>query len=412
MEKQIFIDGVETSYTVSEEGIIKNQKTGRIMTINNGNVQLSVNGKGTGRSVGKIVAEAFLEKRDGASLVNHKDGDKMNNRVENLEWITDQENGRNVWEKRRANGTTSAGQKRVRKKRENIVEYNFKYVLQDNEKQIKLDGEKWPYSVNTEGKVKNLKTGRYLSGTILHSYRYINFRWNGKQRNKAVHQLVALAFVPNPEGYSIVDHINGDRLDNRVENLRWVSAKENRENIHLNKTPKSPDFDKVIFSEDEIKNERWKEYQGFKISNLGRVIGRNGRELTGHQSLCGYVVYGAERKLGHILVWEAFNGEKKDKMVINHINGNKHDNRLSNLEEITHQENMLKASEEINAWGFKEVGEFDEDGNMLRKFPNASAAARAIGIQPGSMRNTIRRNGKCFNGLSYKYLENQQFTLF
>ena len=66
-----------------------------------------------------------------------------------------------------------------------------------------------------------------------------------------------------------------------------------------------------------------------------------------------------------------------------------------------------KASEETNAWGFREVGEFDEKGNMLRKFANASVAARAIDILPGSMRNTIRRKGKCYNGLSYRYLEKQ-----
>lgn len=45
MEKQIFIDGIETVYTVSDEGVIKNSKTGRVMTINKGNVQLNVNGK-------------------------------------------------------------------------------------------------------------------------------------------------------------------------------------------------------------------------------------------------------------------------------------------------------------------------------------------------------------------------------
>ena len=67
---------------------------------------------------------------------------------------------------------------------------------------------------------------------------------------------------------------------------------------------------------------------------------------------------------------------------------------------------MKKASEETNAWSFREVGEFDEKGNMLRKFANASVAAREIGILPGSMRNTIRRNGKCYNNLYYRYLEN------
>ena len=109
MEKQIFIDGIETNYTVTDDGVVKNSKTGRIMTINNGNVQLYINGKGTGRSVGKIVAEAFLEKPNGDFLVNHKDGNKMNNRIDNLEWITNEENSKNVWNKRRENNTTNAG---------------------------------------------------------------------------------------------------------------------------------------------------------------------------------------------------------------------------------------------------------------------------------------------------------------
>ena len=53
MEKQIFIDGIETNYTVTNDGVVKNSKTGRIMTINNENVQLYINGKGTRRSVRK-----------------------------------------------------------------------------------------------------------------------------------------------------------------------------------------------------------------------------------------------------------------------------------------------------------------------------------------------------------------------
>lgn len=408
MFKKILLDGIETNYSVSDDGEIRNDSSNRIMTINKGVVQLYINKKNKRLSVGKLVAQAFIPKlREEEVYVTHIDEDINNNKVDNLLWITAQENSNNTWKKRRENNTTGAGQKRQSKKRENIVDLTH-YVLNENEeRQVIIDNELTYYSINKLGQVKNLNTKKFLKGTNLHSYIYVNLTVGKKRKNRAVHQLVAQAFLPNPNNYTIVDHINGDRLDNRVENLRWASALENANNKHLDKTPDKPHFEEVKFSDEEMQSEKWKEYNGFKVSNLGRVIGKNNKILKGHKSDCGYISYGGDHILGHILVWEAFNGQKQSGMVINHINGNKHDNRLVNLEQVTPKENSRKAATETNAWGFRQVGEYDDKGNLLQIYPNASEAARAIGILPSSMRNSIRREGKCSNGLRYKYIENK-----
>ena len=51
-----------------------------------------------------------------------------------------------------------------------------------------------------------------------------------KQKRMYVHRLVAESFIENPHNYSEIDHINQDKLDNRVENLRWVSKSMNQHN--------------------------------------------------------------------------------------------------------------------------------------------------------------------------------------
>lgn len=82
-------------------------------------------------------------------------------------------------------------------------------------------------SVNylNKGEVKILKTsskGRYQKVSLRGR--------DGKIKTHYVHRLVAQAFIENLEKKPEVDHINGDKDDNRAENLRWVTGKENSNN--------------------------------------------------------------------------------------------------------------------------------------------------------------------------------------
>ena len=65
-------------------------------------------------------------------------------------------------------------------------------------------------------------------------------RKRGKLYGKYIHRLVAEYFIPNPNGYKEVDHIDRNRQNNYVENLRWVTHKENMKNRNKGTTKAKP----------------------------------------------------------------------------------------------------------------------------------------------------------------------------
>ena len=97
------------------------------------------------------------------------------------------------------------------------------------------------YVVNSCGVVKSLgrsltrKDGRSYNReervltqhTDTKGYMKVHLCKDGKPKNAFVHRLVAQAFIPNPDNLPQVNHINEDKSDNRVENLEWVTCREN-----------------------------------------------------------------------------------------------------------------------------------------------------------------------------------------
>jgi len=84
------------------------------------------------------------------------------------------------------------------------------------------------YQVNTSGQIKSLATGKVMSPQLGgNGYYKIGLRKDAVKKRLIVHRIVAEHFIDNPHNKPQVNHIDGDKLNNNVCNLEWVTASEN-----------------------------------------------------------------------------------------------------------------------------------------------------------------------------------------
>lgn len=90
------------------------------------------------------------------------------------------------------------------------------------------------YSISTFGNVKNNKSGRISSGGLMKiGYLRTTLSNNKGKTRPCIHTLVASAFISNPENKKCVDHIDNNKINNHVSNLRWATFQENQRNTPI-----------------------------------------------------------------------------------------------------------------------------------------------------------------------------------
>lgn len=110
------------------------------------------------------------------------------------------------------------------------------------------------YEIFEDGKIQNKKTKRILKGHISAcGYRTVKIN----KKSCLLHRLLAIQFIPNPNNYTIVDHIDRNKLNNNLQNLRWVSRSINNQNRNA--------YKKSIYQERYITRDKAKNHIYYEI---------------------------------------------------------------------------------------------------------------------------------------------------
>ena len=262
------------NYEISNFGKVRNKNTKKILTPTaiNGylSVGLRINNKTVTSFIHRLVAESFVLCSDETYVVNHKDGIKINNHLENLEWVSQSENGKHAYrinihkptrikvsqytldevfvkeyesildaeyETGIYNGKISSVCRGVRKK---AGGYIWKYTNYVPTTQPVPDGKimtGYPnYIITQDGRVYNSQRKLFLTPSKNESgYMALGLSDGKKRANFTIHRLVASIFLENPNNYPDVNHKDCDKSNNSIENLEWISRSDNMKHMIKNR---------------------------------------------------------------------------------------------------------------------------------------------------------------------------------
>lgn len=103
-------------------------------------------------------------------------------------------------------------------------------------KQVIVNNISTSYFITQDGKCYNSITNKYLQGQINKNNGYLTYYItlpNGEKKRCYAHRMVAMAYLENPAGKKEINHIDGNKLNNNIDNLEWATPQENQQHALL-----------------------------------------------------------------------------------------------------------------------------------------------------------------------------------
>ncbi len=323
------------------------------------------------------------------------------------------------------------------------------------------------YEASTNGNIRNAKTKRLIKGSVdgdgyLVSSLSDN---NGKFINIKFHRIIAQTFIGNVDNKPTVNHKDKNKQNNDVSNLEFAthdeqtshkyntspmppiiksekkiimynneisyyfnSLKEACKYIHdnnlcdkderysHNQIFNSIKINKLVFNyywkydNNNIDNELWKKWNDIEISNLGRVKDKFGyimQPIRTNKNKYITIQYNKTFRL-HRLVAELFveNPNKETKTIVNHIDGNKHNNTATNLEWVNSSENQKHAYRTGLQPIKKKIYQIDIDtNNIIKVWNNMKEIKNNLGLSKSGISYCLSGKYKTSYGYKWQYLD-------
>jgi hypothetical protein len=379
-------------YLVTKDGeIYSSRRNKKLVKTKIGNyhyVSITVNKKCMSKTVHRLVANAYIPNPENLATVNHKDGNGLNNNVENLEWM-------------------SAKQQMKHAKEKNLLFYTKRSVCQYTMDYKYIDTFE---SLKDAGKSTNIETGLIGSNCSGKTFSAGGFRWKYEDDPEdfvkpkgAVHPVEQIDLETN----DVVAVFDSIKEASRITGASLTHIGS----VCKGKRNKCGGYGwrfviQKVTKEIQIYKD-WKiiqDYPNYRVSPKGQIWSIRAMKLTPFKDGYCYIKIERKNKSVHRLVASLYIPNPENFPVVNHKDGNKSNNNIENLEWTTRKENSLHAYKTgLVKSRIKKVRQFSSTGKLVKVHKSAKDAAIEVNLTKESIYAACSGRVKLCGGYKFEY---------